>query len=148
MKIEVSNNQTNWTTAAENTDGSVYAWKNVSVAAVGKYIRITSMCDDLAINEFALKKTDGTGFATLTAVSGNAWQLTDEQNTVPLYPSYMNSTYFDEIYHARTAYEHILDSSHTKTRTPRSASSSSRVGIRIFGMTRSAGASGARCSVF
>ena len=56
MKIEVSNNQTNWTTAAENTDGSVYAWKNVSVAAVGKYIRITSMCDDLAINEFALQK--------------------------------------------------------------------------------------------
>ena len=89
MKIEVSNDQINWTTAAENTDGSVYAWKNVSVAAVGKYIRITSMCDDLAINEFALKKTDGTGFATLTAVSGNAWQLTDEQNTVPLYPSYM-----------------------------------------------------------
>ena len=68
MKIEVSNDQINWTTAAENTDGSVYAWKNVSVAAVGKYIRITSMCDNLAINEFALKKTDGTGFATLAAV--------------------------------------------------------------------------------
>ena len=41
MKIEVSNDQINWTTAAENTDGSVYAWKNVSVAAVGqKMVRV------------------------------------------------------------------------------------------------------------
>lgn len=134
MKIEVSNDQTNWTTAAENTDGSVYAWKNVSVAATGKYIRITSMCDDLAINEFALKKTDGTGFATLTAVSGNAWQLTDEQNTVPLYPSYMNSTYFDEIYHARTAYEHILGLEPYENTHPTLGKLIISVGIRIFGM--------------
>lgn len=92
------------------------------------------MCDDLAINEFALKKTDGTGFATLTAVSGNAWQLTDEQNTVPLYPSYMNSTYFDEIYHARTAYEHILGLEPYENTHPTLGKLIISVGIRIFGM--------------
>lgn len=31
--------------------------------------------------------------------------LFDEQSLVPTRPSYMNSMYFDEIYHARTAYE-------------------------------------------
>ena len=32
--------------------------------------------------------------------------LIDEQDTVPEKPTYENSMYFDEIYHARTGYEH------------------------------------------
>ena len=35
--------------------------------------------------------------------------LLDEQNTVPDSPSYLNGMYFDEIYHARTAYEVVRD---------------------------------------
>lgn len=35
--------------------------------------------------------------------------LFDEQELVPLVPSYTNSTYFDEIYFVRTAYEYIND---------------------------------------
>lgn len=134
MRIEVSDDQTNWTVIAEDTDGSVYAWKTIPVTAVGRYIRITSMCDDLAVNEFALKRTDGQGFATLTAVSGNAWQLTDEQDTVPLYPSYMNSTYFDEIYHARTAYENILKLEPYENTHPTLGKLIISLGIRIWGM--------------
>lgn len=34
-------------------------------------------------------------------------QLVDEQNLIPERRSYMNSTYFDEIYFARTAYEYV-----------------------------------------
>ncbi len=34
-------------------------------------------------------------------------RLFDEQSFVPTRPSYMNSMYFDEIYHARTAYESL-----------------------------------------
>jgi len=33
--------------------------------------------------------------------------LTDEYNTIPTQISYMNSSYFDEIYFARTAYEYV-----------------------------------------
>ena len=33
--------------------------------------------------------------------------LIDEGDTVPERSSFMNSTYFDEIYHARTAWEHL-----------------------------------------
>ena len=33
--------------------------------------------------------------------------LTDEQKTIPQKISYMNSSYFDEIYFARTAYEYV-----------------------------------------
>ena len=33
--------------------------------------------------------------------------LFDEQEKIPAEDSFMTSSYFDEIYHARTAYEHI-----------------------------------------
>ena len=134
MRVEVSDDGDNWAVAAENTEGSVYAWAHTPVLATGKYIRITPTCDDLAINEFALKKTDGTGFATLTAVRGDAWQLTDEQNAVPLWTSYMNSTYFDEIYHARTAYEHILGLEPYENTHPPLGKLIISLGIRLFGM--------------
>ena len=134
MRVEVSDDGENWTLALDNTEGSVYAWKSETALATGKYIRITPTCDDLAINEFALKKADGTGFATLTAVRGEASALTDEQNVVPLYPSYMNSTYFDEIYHARTAYEHILGLEPYENTHPPLGKLIISLGIRIFGM--------------
>ena len=34
-------------------------------------------------------------------------ELNDEQQFVPIKRSYMNSTYFDEVYFARTAYEYV-----------------------------------------
>lgn len=134
MRVEVSDDGENWTLALDNTEGSVYAWKSETALATGKYISITPTCDDLAINEFALKKADGTGFATLTAVRGEASALTDEQNVVPLYPSYMNSTYFDEIYHARTAYEHILGLEPYENTHPPLGKLIISLGIRMFGM--------------
>ena len=134
MRVEVSDDGENWTLALDNTEGSVYAWKSGTALATGKYIRITPTCDDLAINEFALKKADGTGFATLTAVRGEASALTDEQNVAPLYPSYMNSTYFDEIYHARTAYEHILGLEPYENTHPPLGKLIISLGIRMFGM--------------
>ena len=60
--------------------------------------------------------------------------LTDEQGVVPLYISYENSTYFDEIYHARTAYEHILQLEPYENTHPTLGKLIISVGIRIFGM--------------
>lgn len=134
FNLDVSDDGVTWTTALTETAGEVYAWKSSALSATGKYIRVTSTCDDLTLNELALKKADGTGFAVLTAVSGNAAQLTDEQNVVPDFPSYMNSTYFDEIYHARTAYEHILGLEAYESTHPTLGKLIISVGIRMFGM--------------
>lgn len=61
-------------------------------------------------------------------------KLIDEQNTVPAEPSYYNSMYFDEIYHARTAYEH-LHGLHTYEWThPPLGKVLMMIGISIFGM--------------
>ena len=134
MLVEVSDDGVNWQVAADITEGSVYAWRTEVAMATGKYIRITPTCSNLAINEFALKRADGNGYAILTAVAGEAWQLSDEQNVVPLHPSYMNSTYFDEIYHARTAYEHILGLEPYENTHPTLGKLIIALGIRIFGM--------------
>lgn len=36
-------------------------------------------------------------------------EINDEQNLIPIKKSYMNSTYFDEVYFARTAYEYVYN---------------------------------------
>ena len=60
--------------------------------------------------------------------------LTDEPETVPLEATYENSTYFDEIYHARTAYEHILGLEPYENTHPTLGKLLISLGIRAFGM--------------
>jgi len=69
-----------------------------------------------------------------TKLSGRAENLFDEQETVPDYMTYMNGTYFDEIYFPRTAYEHLNGLSiYEKTHPPMGKVFMS-LGIKIFGM--------------
>ncbi len=88
---------------------------------------------------------DSADFAFIeeTSVNANASPadpnlLIDEQDVVPAYPSYLNSTYFDEIYHARTAYEQIhydeFDSAYEWTHPPL-GKTLMMIGIELFGMT-------------
>ncbi len=138
FRLDVSSDGTVWTTALENTEGSVYTWQTAYPAATGRYIRVVSLCDDLCLNELALKRTDGSGFVSLTqvpvSVSVDGSALIDEQDAVPLSPSYMHSMYFDEIYHARTAYEHILGLEPYENTHPTLGKLIISLGIRIFGM--------------
>ena len=60
--------------------------------------------------------------------------LFDEQDLMENPPSYMNSTYFDEIYHGRTAYEFIKKLPVYETTHPPLGKVLLSVGIRLFGM--------------
>ena len=60
------------------------------------------------LNEIAVVSADGNSLLALTLENGSGETLIDEQADVPLHLSWYDSTYFDEIYHARTAYEHLL----------------------------------------
>ncbi len=72
------------------------------------------------------------------ATPADPYLLIDEQDVVPAYPSYLNSTYFDEIYHARTAYEQLhyeeFDSAYEWTHPPL-GKTLMMIGIELFGMT-------------
>ena len=61
--------------------------------------------------------------------------LFDEQEKVPAADSFMNSTYFDEIYHARTAYEHVVNVYPYEISHPPLGKLILSVGIRLFGLT-------------
>ena len=60
--------------------------------------------------------------------------IIDEQEKIAPYYSYQNSSYFDEIYHARTAYEHIQNIYPYEVSHPPLGKVLMGVGIRIFGM--------------
>ena len=95
-------------------DGRVQSVSGGMLPFTGRYIRITF--DGAAGSLWEIAAVDGEG-NVLPVVSAageggaegrmsSAALLIDEQDTVPDVPSYLNSMYFDEIYHARTGYEH------------------------------------------
>ena len=97
-----------------DADGVVAGASGGMIALNGRYVRLTFDGAGSALWEVAA--VDGNGrvipvqaIAASGAVEGRAADpnvLIDEQDTVPEKPTYENSMYFDEIYHARTGYEH------------------------------------------
>ncbi|MCR4621436.1 MAG: phospholipid carrier-dependent glycosyltransferase [Clostridiales bacterium] len=108
-----------------------------------RYLRITVMGSKLVLNEAAFIDVDNETLYPVVSLTGStdnptAQALIDEQDTVKLIPSYYNGMYFDEIYHARTAFElingcrsdEILEWSH-----PHLGKLIIALGIKLFGMT-------------
>ncbi len=61
--------------------------------------------------------------------------LCDEPETAPEYASFQNSSYFDEIYHARTAWEHLNGVWPYEITHPPLGKEILSLGILLFGMT-------------
>lgn len=110
-----------------------------------KKIKVEAIEAGWAINEMAfLTKTSNGEYEILnfkvvdsknsSLAEGDAEALFDEQDTVPLVYSHMNSTYFDEVYHARTAYEQLNGWKIYETTHPPLGKIIISIGISIFGM--------------
>lgn len=75
-----------------------------------RYVRLTVMGIGLKLHEVGFWNVEDEALYPVISVTGSREgadyaALIDEQDTVAWEPSYYNGTYFDEIYHARTAYE-------------------------------------------
>ena len=103
--------------------------------ATAAYVRITANAH-LELGEFALYDPQGKRIA-VRAITGpaSAGALCDEADTVPASSTYYNSSYFDEIYHARTAYEHLRGVYPYEVSHPPLGKVILSLGIRLFGMT-------------
>ena len=111
----------------------VYAWYQVRTKDPFRYVRLTPLDGSVTLNEIALKVQGRTAYSEISAtVGGDA--LIDEQEKVPLTFTYENSTYFDEIYHARTAYENILRLEPYENTHPPLGKFIISAGIALFGM--------------
>ncbi len=126
----------------------------------GRYVKLMPKQIGLTLNELLFRQEDGTVLPV--TVSGRTGEepesvlysdpaaLIDEQDTlerlpafpeneenlsIPAQPSWWNSTYFDEIYHARTGFEFLYAKAPYETSHPPFGKVLISMSIAIFGMT-------------
>lgn len=120
-----------------SASGQLQAIESDYAYRTARYVRITAQEAGLVLAEVGFLDREG-GTWTVQSVTGACAQdpllLIDEQNTVPQHPSYYNSSYFDEIYHVRTAYEHIHGMHTYEWTHPPLGKLLIALGIKIFGM--------------
>lgn len=85
---------------------SVFAWEDVILDSSIKYLKIVADTAGGYIGEVQLYNKYGEK-VLCKASDDQSGVVLDEMDTVPAHISYLNSTYFDEIYFARSAYEYI-----------------------------------------
>ena len=126
----------NWTEIHTARPDHVYpfSWRNVPLDFYGRFVRIAPERNGLRLVEMAFRDARGE-IIPIYSYSENAAFLFDEQHLVPLRRSFMNSTYFDEIYHARAGYEFVHGLRVFETTHPPLGKVFKAASIRMFGMT-------------
>ncbi|MDO4571805.1 MAG: glycosyltransferase family 39 protein, partial [Clostridia bacterium] len=112
---------------------NMFRWDDVAADITADSLTLTLYSGALKINELAFFDEDG-GLLTPVRVDEAGAALFDEQETVPEAPSYFNGMYFDELYHGRTAYEHLHNLSPYENSHPPLGKLLIMLGIWVFGM--------------
>lgn len=126
---------TNNTTYTETlTDGSVFHWEEKDVSATARYITLSTNGTELSMKEFAVLDSNNNVITPVSATPQDGSTIFDEQQEVPERSTFRNGTYFDEIYHGRTAYEFIHGLDVYEWTHPPLGKVFISLGILIFGM--------------
>ena len=141
--LEYTTDGVNWEEAQtlEQSYVDLFKWKEQEVPMlIGEKViglRITASESGMELGELALYRKDGTLLtqSDFVGLTDGAKCLLDEQSVIPEKSTYLNSTYFDEIYHGRTAYEHIRNIYPYEVSHPPLGKLILSIGIRLFGMT-------------
>lgn len=112
---------------------SVFCWGSVDINDKGQYYRITSTNPLAMVGELVFYDFDGNTVTPLESIP-KAVELYDEQNIYDGRSSFQNSTYFDEIYHARTAYEFLNGEYSYENTHPPLGKIFIALGVKLFGM--------------
>ena len=139
--LQFSTDGETWTDVAtmEQSHADLFKWQWAELAGENlpaKYLRIISDTK-LELGELAVYTADGEllDADSLRYDAGTA-PLFDEQALIPEEgPSYLNSAYFDEIYHARTAYENLTNVYPYEVSHPPLGKLIISIGLHLFGMT-------------
>ncbi|MDF2668679.1 MAG: phospholipid carrier-dependent glycosyltransferase, partial [Paenibacillus sp.] len=143
--IETSTDSKQWTSAnvTEPQYTSVFTWNTLTSIPPGRFIRLTADSSNIRLHEIGVFVNGDQSPAHIQGIlpgvsggvlQGNPEKLIDEQDRVPFTPSFMNSMYFDEIYHGRTAYEHIHKIEPYETTHPPLGKDIIALGVLVFGM--------------
>lgn len=123
----------------EQTYADLFKWRETPLDVLNVSVKALRLTSDakLELGELALYDSAGKRISTarMRFDAGTA-TLFDEQELVPEDgPSYLNSSYFDEVYHPRTAYEHIRNIYPYEISHPPLGKLVIGLGVRLFGLT-------------
>ena len=118
----------------EQNYAQLFDWNesNRETPHTARYIWLGT-ANDLYLGEVVVLDTQGNPLP-VTAVNGQGIELTDEFEKLPEDFTYRSGTYFDEIYHARTAYEHLVGMWPYEISHPPLGKILMGLGISLFGM--------------
>lgn len=143
--VEYSNDGTTYQNAGVANIGSVFRWNDVKLSddggeesanrdfnVTGRWLKLTSLDDKSIVKEFLFK--DGEGNEIVPANASQYAELFDEQDEFDPEMGFRSGTYFDEIYHGRTAYEMIHEYRSYENTHPPLGKFFISIGVRLFGM--------------
>ena len=124
--------------AVEQGHADIFKWKSPALSEdrerTVRFLRLTAG-SQLWMGELAIYDENGALVSTdAMLIPKGCAALFDEQEKIPAEDSFMNASYFDEIYHARTAYEHIENIFPYEITHPPLGKLIMSIGIRIFGL--------------
>ena len=134
FSIAISDDNINYSEVAILNQEKVFAWQDVEVNARARYISLTVGDKHGSIMELGIFSPNNQRLK-VTGLDETSQLLVDEQEQIPDKISYMNTTYFDEIYHARTAYEYTHGLQIYEWTHPPLGKLIMSIPIRLFGMT-------------
>lgn len=102
IKVLSSLNGINYDDVTSFKIESVFTWQDLTLNTHAKYIKFVAEKDKSTLGDVVFYDMYKNRIPVI-----NDNPLVDEINLVPDEISYMNSTYFDEIYYARTVYEYL-----------------------------------------
>ncbi|MEZ4357602.1 MAG: phospholipid carrier-dependent glycosyltransferase [Eubacteriales bacterium] len=117
----------------------MFAWNFYDFQFRAKYVKIDIKKTGVRFREMAFCTEDGLPVDIVSLTNTNTKNadgidaLIDEQSQVPVYTSYLENMYFDEVYHARTAIENIEHIRPYEITHPPLGKIIIGIGIRIFG---------------
>lgn len=125
----------------ENKYRCMFSWQFKNLSFSAKYVRITVTEGYMELRELAFFNDEGAEYplpvSNVSMLRGgqtlSADYLFDEQDQAIGAADYMTEMYFDEIYHARTAYEYLEGIYPYEITHPPLGKSIITLGIRMFG---------------
>lgn len=121
----------------EQSHADLFKWQYAELLEEPQFARFIRIIagEELYLGELAIYDGDGNLMpGSFLIYDGGAATLFDEPDTVPEAPDYLNSAYFDEIYHARTAYENVEGIYPYEISHPPLGKLIISIGIQLFGM--------------
>jgi len=144
VRVEYLDDTQNFKHLATIEKKNIFIWEYIDTAPVTtKQLKFVVDSTGGAFNEIAIVEQGSTvpveNIKIIDSVledesNATIGNLFDESDKFSFRPSYMNGMYFDEIYHARTAFEHIHKMSPYETTHPPLGKIFIALGILVFGM--------------